>query len=99
MTLDQTPSLSNPAEIKVLARRLGGVPIWGVLPGSPAHQAGMRYGDIVVRVNGVQTPSFFDFLEAQHARGDRLEFEVLRRGVLLRLDVAIGASNGERAQG
>ena len=83
--------MKNPHDLETMARLLGGVPIWGVLPGSAAHRAGMRYGDIVIRVNGIETPNFAQYLRAQGAPRERIEFEVLRHGVLLQLDVELEA--------
>jgi S1-C subfamily serine protease len=79
----------SPDLILAIAKSLGGVPIWGVLPGSAAHRAGMRYGDIVVRVNGIETPNLAQYLKAQRANAERVEFEVLRQGVVLHLGVEL----------
>lgn len=83
--------MKNPEDLETIARLLGGVPIWGVLPGSAAHRAGMRYGDIVIRVNGIETPNFAQYLRAQGGRSKHIEFEVLRHGVLHKLDVEVDA--------
>jgi len=88
---DDSPT-NSPKRLQDAARLLGGVPIWGVLPGSAAERAGMRYGDIVVRVNGRETPNFMSFLRAQQAPSTCLRFEVMRAGVLLRLDVKVEAA-------
>ncbi len=52
-----------------LATLYGGLPLLGCLPGSPAARAGLRVGDIVIRVNGIPTPDVDAFLEAKLAGG------------------------------
>ena len=61
--------MKNPRELQTIANILGGVPILGVLPGSAADRAGLRYGDIVTRVNGIATTTFNDFLSAHDRSG------------------------------
>jgi S1-C subfamily serine protease len=72
-------------EIARIAKLLKGIPVWEVLPDSAAELAGVRFGDIIVRVNGVQTPTFQKFLAAGEIHLEHLEFEVFRDGKLLRL--------------
>jgi S1-C subfamily serine protease len=48
-----------------LAAAIGGVPILGCLDGSPAAEAGVRYGDILLSVDGLPTATWDDFLEAR----------------------------------
>jgi S1-C subfamily serine protease len=72
--------MKSPRELQTLASALGGVPILGVLPGSPAEQVGLRYGDIVTRVNGRSTKTFADFLAAHDQSLDSLEVEIFRNG-------------------
>ena len=55
----------HPSELSRLAVTLGGVPILGCLQGSPADRAGVRYGDIMLSINGIPTPSWADFFQAR----------------------------------
>jgi S1-C subfamily serine protease len=71
-----------------VAKILGGIPVLEVFPGSAAESAGVRLGDIILRVNGVATPTFQSFLAAGEAHIDDLEFDVFRNGKLLRLKPA-----------
>lgn len=61
-----------------LAQALEGVPLLGVLEGSPAARAGARYGDVLLSVNGVRTRTIVDYLEAKNLRTDGMEIVVFR---------------------
>jgi S1-C subfamily serine protease len=65
------------AEIAEVVR---GVPVWGCLPGSTAAEAGVRYGDIVVSVNGMPTPTVVEYLEARKLRTDGFDLVLFRDG-------------------
>ena len=57
--------------------------------------AGVRFGDIIVRVNGVATPTFEKFLAAGETHLSNLEFEVFRNGKMMRLRTGnIAAAHG-----
>ena len=73
------------AQLDRLARILGGIPVWEVYADSGAAAAGVRFGDIILRVNGKETPTFEQFLAIGEANLSRLEFEVFRNGKTLRL--------------
>lgn len=71
----------RPSELTRLATVLGGVPIMGCLHGSPADRAGIRYGDILMSINGMATASWTDFFEARRrTRGQRMTVRVFRQG-------------------
>lgn len=68
-----------------LAAGLGLARDWGVVigdvyPGSPADQAGVQIGDIVLMMNGkaMENGRQFDVNVYQRAIGDRIELEILR---------------------
>lgn len=63
-----------------LAKTLGGIPILGCLRGTPAALAGVRYGDILLSVNGRATRTFADYLEAKALREDGMSVVVFRAG-------------------
>jgi S1-C subfamily serine protease len=71
-----------------LASALGGLPILGCRPGSPAARVGIRYGDVLLAVNGIATPDWGAFVEARGARIGVMEVDIFRAGVELRLEVA-----------
>lgn len=59
-----------------------GIAIRSVDPGSPAHEAGVRAGDVVVGINDTATPRFMEaFSVLHHARpGNTLRLDLLRGG-------------------
>jgi S1-C subfamily serine protease len=67
-------------QLEEIAATVKGVPVWGCLPGSTAAQAGVRYGDIVLSVNGVPTPSIAEYLEGRKLRADGFELVLFRDG-------------------
>ena len=64
-----------------LAKALEGVPIVGCLRGTPAALAGVRYGDILLSVNGQRTRNFGDYLEAKALRAEGMTVVIFRSGV------------------
>src|SRR5215510_12785962 len=75
-------------QLEEIASAVGGVPVWGCLPGSTAAEAGVRYGDIVLSVNGVRTLNIEDYLEARKLRTDGFDLKLFRAGVEIELYVA-----------
>ncbi len=63
-----------------LAKALDGLPVLGCLEGTPAALAGVRYGDVLLSVNGHRTRSFADYLEAKALRKDGMQIVVFRQG-------------------
>ena len=48
-----------------LASTLGGIPLLECLPDSPAHRAGVRYGDILLELNGQRVRTVEEYVEAR----------------------------------
>ena len=65
--------------IKRLAQIEEGIPLWGCAPGSPAALAGLRYGDIILAVNGQRTRDAWDYAQVAHVT-DRPYSVEFRRG-------------------
>lgn len=63
-----------------LARALEGLPVLGALEGTPAARAGVRYGDVLISVNGHRTRTVADYVEAKNLRADGMEIVVFRGG-------------------
>jgi len=74
-------------QLEDIAATVQGIPVWGCLPGSTAAEAGVRYGDIVVEVNGMLTPSIDEYLAARALRKDGLQLRIFRAGVELEMFV------------
>ncbi len=70
-----------------LARALEGVPILGTLDGSSASRAGLRYGDVLISVNGRRTRTVGEYIEAKNLRTDGMEIVVFRAGASLELSL------------
>lgn len=67
-------------QLEEIAATVQGIPVWGCLPGSSAAEAGVRYGDIVLEVNGVLTPSINEYLAARALRQDGIALRLFRNG-------------------
>ncbi|HET9953120.1 MAG TPA: PDZ domain-containing protein [Polyangiaceae bacterium] len=80
--------MKSPSEIQRLAKLLGGVPILGIFPGSPAEQVGLMYGDIVLSVNGHDTKSFEDFLRAHTGKETSVKLQIFRDGRNLTFEIS-----------
>lgn len=63
-----------------LAEALDGLPVLGALSGTPAHRAGVRYGDILLSVNGKRVRTVTDYVEAKNLRTDGMDVVVFRSG-------------------
>lgn len=72
------------------------VQVHAVAPGSPAEEAGIRPGDLLVSVEGEAVDSMGDLVVAlrRHEPGDQVDVGVLRDGTHLDLEVTLGATEG-----
>ena len=68
-----------------------GVRISGVLPGSPAEEAGLHAGDVIVAFDDTEVVDLTDYSEAmkRHQPGDEVEVEYLRDGERVRVHVVL----------
>jgi len=69
-----------------LAKTLDGLPVLGCLEGTPAGEAGIRYGDVLLYVNGVRTRTFGDYFEGKALRQEGMQVVVFRDGAELSLE-------------
>jgi S1-C subfamily serine protease len=67
--------------VSAMAKIYGGMPFLGSLPDSPAERAGLRWGDIVLAVNGVPTPDCDAFVQARLKREHGATVRYVRDGV------------------
>jgi S1-C subfamily serine protease len=75
-----------------LAQALGGLPVYGCLTGSPAEKAGVRYGDILLSVDGVATPTWDAYVQARERSGASILIRLFRDGAELEVDVPLDRS-------
>jgi len=63
-----------------LAKALEGLPVLGALEGTPAARAGVRYGDVLLEVNGIRTRTVMDYVVAKNVRADGMSIIIFRSG-------------------
>jgi len=80
-------------DLMKLAAALGGLPVLACRAGSPAATAGVRYGDIVLAVNGVKTPDWSTFIEARSKSNTTMHLQLFRDGAELTLDLPLAQSS------
>ena len=76
-------------DVTRMAARLNGVPVLGCRPGSPAARAGVRYGDVLVSVNGTPTPDWGSYVEARAKNPGSMQVDVFRAGEILTFDLIL----------
>lgn len=80
-------------DVTRMASRLKGVPVLGCRPNSPAARAGVRYGDILVAVNGMPTPDWGAYVEARALVRGHMQVELFRAGETMVLEFALPMQN------
>jgi S1-C subfamily serine protease len=70
----------------------GSVVVTGVLPGSPAEQAGLERGDLILSLDGEPVSSLRELYQAlwRHGPGEPLGLQVLRESSIRLVDVVAG---------
>lgn len=82
-------------QLEALAEAVQGIAVLGCLPGSTASQAGVRYGDIVLEVNGLRTINIDDYLAGRKLRSDGMALRLFRDGTEFSLFVELRPLEGE----
>lgn len=80
-------------DILRLANAEQGVPLWGCTPGSPSDQAGLRYGDIILSVNGSRTRTAAEYARVADITDHPYLVEIRRGADLLTLTVIPAAAH------
>jgi hypothetical protein len=70
----------------------GGLRLSGVRAGSPAEQAGLQAGDVVIEFGGKEVLNIYDYTYAlrDHAPGDTVAIKVRRDGEVVELTAVLG---------
>ena len=89
MSSQALPIAITVRDLMELARALRGLPVFGCLAGSPAEQAGIRYGDVLLSVDGMPTRTVDDYLAARSQSGRTIVVRVFRAGVELDVEIAL----------
>lgn len=78
-------------DIFALAKLLEGLPVVGTLGGTPAARAGVRYGDVVLSVNGARIRTVIDYIEASSLDENGMSLVVFRGGEEISLELVYDA--------
>ena len=84
--------MRSPADLSRLADALGGLPILGCLEGSPAAEAGVRYGDVLLSIDGQRTGSWDEFIDARSKCRGGFVARIFRDGQELEIAVTLRPS-------
>jgi S1-C subfamily serine protease len=81
--------LISKSSLSQLASLLSGLPVYGCLPNSPAERAGVRYGDVLLSVDGQPTPTWEAYLAAREHSGATIRLRLFRDGYEFELDIIL----------
>lgn len=81
--------MKSQKDLSALATAVGGLPVLGCLAGSPAANAGTRYGDILLSVDGTPTPTWEAFLAARAQCRGQFVARIFRDGEELELVIEL----------
>jgi S1-C subfamily serine protease len=81
--------LIKKSNVMDMAAALGGLPVLGCLPGSPVDKAGIKYGDVLLSVDGQLTPSWDAYIAARESSGPSIRLRLSRDGREFEVDVVL----------
>jgi len=77
-----------PAEIRQQLERNTGVIVWVVRNGSPAYNANILEGDVILKMNGEDVLSVADYVQRYiKLAGQKVELEIWRNGQVKNISV------------
>jgi S1-C subfamily serine protease len=76
-------------DLSRLAAALGGLPVLGCLEGSSAAEAGIRYGDVLLAVDGIGTGTWDDYLTARGQAQGRFIARIFRDGAEFEVEIEL----------
>jgi len=88
----------SPRSLERLAEIYEGIPILGSLPGTPAANHGLRYGDILVKVNDIRTAKVTDFFRARALDVEHMRVEFVRDGAHFTLTLPLATGRRPRLE-
>ncbi len=70
-----------------------GLSLSDVRPGGPAASAGLKGGDLIIKLGNQSIKTIYDYMESmeKHKPGDKVEVVVKRDGKEVRLPVTLGS--------
>jgi len=75
---------------------VNGIAILGSLPGSPAEECGLKYGDLLLSINGAAMSSVEDFLAARSSAEGTMELLVRRGSHVMEFTLDIAKAKKEK---
>lgn len=76
---------------------MNGIAILGALPGSPAEECGLKYGDVLLSVNGCAMSTVEDFLQARSSAQGTMEIMVRRGGHVMEFTLDVSKKERKNA--
>jgi S1-C subfamily serine protease len=81
--------LTKRSDLARIAQTLGGLPVYGCPVGSSAERAGVRWGDVLLSVDGRPTPTWTSYVDARQASGETLRLRLFRNGEEFEVDLVL----------
>jgi len=98
MRLANELAMLSPRSLERLAEIYEGIPILGSLPGTPAAHHGLRYGDILIKVNDIRTSKVTDFFRARALDCEHMRVEFVRDGTHCTLTLPLTSGRRPRLE-
>lgn len=70
-----------------------GIRVTSVLPGSPADNAGIKQGDLLLSADGEPLLTMQDYIDASRKRGATQTFDLLRNNTLMQIKIDVKSSD------
>jgi S1-C subfamily serine protease len=84
-------------QFEAIAETVQGILVLGCLPGGGAAGVGVRYGDVLLEVNGLRTMTVDDYVEARKCRSDGVALRLFRDGQELSVFVPFRPRDAEES--